>query len=404
MGAVGNHECGGNLQHYARRFAGLQNAANNSGASTAGSTAKGDALWYSWDSGLVHYIAINSEVWDAPSMKPYPGSGNCVWNPTTNRSLADEFGEWLEADLKKVNEPAQRAKTPWVVSFAHKGWYMQPGCNFSYIDDLAHKYGIDLHIAGHIHTYQRFYPLRMQPYGNDPTKPNNKPADVDFNCATTGVQTTGVTIENNTYTDPKYMVTIVAGSPGNHEVTPSTPPGAKPGDRCVGSIDKPSDSMPMAACRENYGYGYLQATNATHLHWIFKYAGYGTPNCAAPPCPQPNPSEWPDTVFHDELWMVKKAGSHGMRHYDAPNRRHPSDTSSPKPYEPEDRHGFKFWYEASRDEWQEDGCGELPPDDDMHDGCAIPGEDWQPHHVPLAHNTPNPSTKLTSFSTAPPNH
>jgi hypothetical protein len=33
------------------------------------------------------------------------------------------------------------------------------------------------------------------------------------------VQTTGVTIENNTYTNPKYMTTIVAGSPGNPEVT-----------------------------------------------------------------------------------------------------------------------------------------------------------------------------------------
>ena len=31
MGAVGNHECGGaNLQHYARRFGGLQEAAKNS--------------------------------------------------------------------------------------------------------------------------------------------------------------------------------------------------------------------------------------------------------------------------------------------------------------------------------------------------------------------------------------
>ena len=128
---------------------------------------------------------------------------------------------------------------------------MQPGCNFSFIDDLAHTYGIDLHIAGHIHTYQRFYPLRMQPYGDNPSKPNNKPADVDYSCASTGVQSTGVTIENNTYTDPKYMVTIVAGSPGNHEVTPATPPGAKPGDRCVGAIDNPSATMPMAACREN---------------------------------------------------------------------------------------------------------------------------------------------------------
>ena len=140
MGAVGNHECGGgNLQHYARRFAGLQvsnphliitepspdhhliltwssqsapsrhliftrssqssspglvcsqEAAANSGAQTAGSTAKGDALWYSWNSGLVHYIAINSEVWDSPNMDPFTsvGSGNCVWNPKTNRSLAE---------------------------------------------------------------------------------------------------------------------------------------------------------------------------------------------------------------------------------------------------------------------------------------------------------------------------
>jgi hypothetical protein len=65
MGAVGNHECGGgNLQHYARRFAGLENAANSSGAKSAGSTKHGDALWYSWDTGLIHFIAINSEVWN----------------------------------------------------------------------------------------------------------------------------------------------------------------------------------------------------------------------------------------------------------------------------------------------------------------------------------------------------
>ena len=31
----------------------------------------------------------------------------------------------------------------------------------------------------------------------------------------------------------------------------ATPPGAKPGDRCVGAIDNPSATMPMAACREN---------------------------------------------------------------------------------------------------------------------------------------------------------
>ena len=117
-----------------------------------------------------------------------------------------------------------------MVSFAHKGWYMQPGVNFSFIDDLAHKYGIDLHIAGHIHTYQvcyslfsrttwiddvfpqltrmpqRFYPLRSSPLGPNPSRPNNRPADVDFDCASTGVQTAeavfkNYTIINNTYTE-----------------------------------------------------------------------------------------------------------------------------------------------------------------------------------------------------------
>ena len=235
---------------------------------------------YSWNTGLVHFIAVNSEVWNSPNMVPVPGKGTCVWNPTTNRSLLEEFAEWLESDLKAVNEPEQRAKTPWVVSFAHKGWYMQPGVNFSFIDDLAHKYGIDLHIAGHIHTYQRFYPIRMNPFGPKLNKttgkmiPNNKPADVDFDCASTGVQTTGVTIENNTYTDPKYMVTIVAGSPGNHEVTPTTTANDLKDKRCTGSIDNPSFGMPMAACRENYGYGYLQGTNRTHLHWTWEYAGF----------------------------------------------------------------------------------------------------------------------------------
>ena len=186
------------------------------------------------------------------------------------------------------------------MSFAHKAWYMQPGCNFSFIDDLAHKYGIDLHVGGHIHTYQvrtmllllplllilhllllllltfniqRFFPLRMNPLGpiyekNGTTIPNNKPADVDFDCASTGEQGHGVPgliIENNTYTDPKYLVTIVAGSPGNHEVTPVTTNESIKSGRCIGSVKNPSFNEPLAACRDNYGYGYLQGTNASEL-------------------------------------------------------------------------------------------------------------------------------------------
>ena len=122
MGAVGNHECGGaNRMHYARRFAGFNYAAENSNASAAGSFASGDNLWYSWDAGLIHFVTVNTEVWNCPDMDPEKGvgTGNCVWNPTTNRSLASEFLEWLEADLEAANVPAQREKVPWIVMCAH---------------------------------------------------------------------------------------------------------------------------------------------------------------------------------------------------------------------------------------------------------------------------------------------
>jgi hypothetical protein len=165
MGAVGNHECGGsNRMHYARRFAGFNYAAKNSNATPAGSFNSGDNQWFSWDAGLIHFVTVNTEVWNCPNMDPtkMKGAGNCVWNPRTNQSLASEFLAWLERDLKAANEPAKREAVPWIVMYAHKAFYMQPGTNFSAIDDIAHANGVDLHIGGHVHIYQRFYPLRSK--------------------------------------------------------------------------------------------------------------------------------------------------------------------------------------------------------------------------------------------------
>lgn len=133
---------------------------------------------------------------------------------------------WLEQDLVKAN--ANREQVPWIVGFAHKGWYMQPEVNFSVIDDALHKGGVDLFFAGHIHIYQRFFPLRTSPYGNNASKPNNIPADIDFGCASTRGGADYVhegLIGNNTYTNPKYMATIIAGGPGDPEITPETTKG-----------------------------------------------------------------------------------------------------------------------------------------------------------------------------------
>lgn len=59
------------------------------------------------------------------------------------------------------------------------------------------------------------------------------------------------------------MVTIVAGSPGNHEVTPATTANDLKDDRCIGSVKHPTFNEPLAACRANYGYGYVQGAHPT---------------------------------------------------------------------------------------------------------------------------------------------
>ena len=86
---------------------------------------------------------------------------------------------------------------------------MQPEVNFSAIDDALHKGGADLFLAGHIHIYQRFYPLRMDRYGPNASKPNNIPADVDFECASTETgpdyaHSDGLIINNTCETDSYY--------------------------------------------------------------------------------------------------------------------------------------------------------------------------------------------------------
>ena len=376
MAGIGNHESGGvNRKHFSMRFAGMQYVGINSEAQNAGSAPHGDQLWWSFDAGLMHIIAVNSELWNSKGMKPHGSTTSywsSVWNPKTNQSLVDEFMSWLKSDLEKAN--SNRDAVPWVVGFAHKGWYMQPEVNFSMIDDAMHAGGADLFIAGHIHIYQRFYPLRTSPYGPNATHPNNMPADIDWDCASTETGPDYVhagLIANNTYLNPKYMTTIIAGGPGDPEITPEVNSG-----ECAGNISKPSASKPMAICRDNYGYGYLQAVNKSHLHWTWKMTAVGTPK---PPTDNtttttlPPPSSVPEAAHFDELWIVKDKSrphlgggnpNHGQRDYDAPRTPwHQLEAGDFDDYIPEPGSTFQKLYDFNRAEWQPNGCGELPPDE-----------------------------------------
>ena len=347
MGAIGNHECGGtNRQHYAMRLGGLANAARNSGGGQGGIFPEGDALWYSFDAGLVHFVALDTAgPWfDKLGMQAnftvgqdggevfLNGLDGCAWNPTTRRLYRDEMMAWLEADLAAVD----RSKTPWVVGYGHTAWYMQGYANWSAIDDIANRHGMDLWFGAHVHSYQRFFPLRNAPCTNWSTPPS-QPAAVDFGCAETHeYDDFSKGIGNNTYRNPKWMVSIVGGNPGNDELT-NQYPNEGMGNQgwtssCGKAVQDASISNPMAMCHGNYGYGKLQAVNKTHLHWTWSYTGFGTPQCPdnvykmPGKCQPPDTSSWPPTAFKDELWLIQE--KHGRRNdYHAP----PAEGESPRP-------------------------------------------------------------------------
>ena len=160
---------------------------------------------------------------------------------------------------------------------------------------------------------------------------------------------------------------------------------------CVGNMTNISLHQPMAVCRDNYGYGKMQAVNRTHLHWTWSMTGVGTPkpgvwealckaNATSLEClqgPLPPPSSIPPAAHVDELWLIKDkripGGNpvQGPRDYDAP--RHGDGDASvggaggagnveDYEYVPTAGSTFQKLYDANREEWKPEGCGELAPD------------------------------------------
>lgn len=100
MAGVGNHESGGvNRKHFAMRFAGMQFVGENSGATNGGVTENGDQLWFSFDAGLVHWIAVDTELWNCAQMAPHGNNESywsSVWNPKTNKVRDEPYHQNMQ--------------------------------------------------------------------------------------------------------------------------------------------------------------------------------------------------------------------------------------------------------------------------------------------------------------------
>lgn len=71
---------------------------------------------------------------------------------------------WLKAALAKVD----RSVTPWLIANMHAPWYnsntahhdepQETGMRAA-METLFHQYAVDLVFAGHVHAYERMYPV-----------------------------------------------------------------------------------------------------------------------------------------------------------------------------------------------------------------------------------------------------
>jgi len=191
------------------------------------SGSDGGNMWYSFNYSYAHFVSIDTET----SYKHSP-EGEFPFN---DGPFGDQL-TWLEADLARAN--SNRHLQPWLIVMGHRPLYstvlvQDPPFIISTVRDtfeaLFVKYNVDLYICGHVHAYERMWPV----YDSKRQQKN--------------------------YTDPKVPVYLIAGNAGNVE-----------GHTSDWDIITPD----YLAFRndDEYGYGILDVINSTTLSWVLHSA------------------------------------------------------------------------------------------------------------------------------------
>ena len=108
-------------------------------------------MFYSFNYGNVHFISFDSET-------DYPNAPLATRYVLPCGGFGDQL-KWLEQDLIKANENS--AERPWVLVAAHRPMYHSTNINKELqaaVEELFYKYGVDIYITGHVHSYERNYP------------------------------------------------------------------------------------------------------------------------------------------------------------------------------------------------------------------------------------------------------
>jgi hypothetical protein len=142
----------GNFSAYNSRF--LMPSATSNGNSN---------MWYSFNYGPVHFVSIDTET-------NYDGAPNdhYTWHGGNGDFWGDQVA-WLEADLAQAAQ--ERDVRPWIFVGGHRPIYSAKHADGdgnpngfsaqmqSVFESLFHEYGVDMYFAGHLHSYERQYPV-----------------------------------------------------------------------------------------------------------------------------------------------------------------------------------------------------------------------------------------------------
>ncbi|CAH1779177.1 unnamed protein product [Owenia fusiformis] len=142
MTCPGNHEIWYDFSHYRYRFS----------APRSDWPIQKWQMWYSFDVANIHFISYSSEVYF-----------------TDDELYAPAQIKWLEKDLTEANSPSNRTQRPWIIVFGHRPMYCsnlnRDDCTTPLskvrigLEDTFYKYGVDLIIEAHEHSYERLYPV-----------------------------------------------------------------------------------------------------------------------------------------------------------------------------------------------------------------------------------------------------
>eukprot|EP01100_Stratorugosa_tubuloviscum_P007167 TRINITY_DN2_c0_g2_i1.p1 TRINITY_DN2_c0_g2~~TRINITY_DN2_c0_g2_i1.p1 ORF type:complete len:437 (-),score=195.07 TRINITY_DN2_c0_g2_i1:95-1405(-) len=180
-------------------------------------------MWFSFNYSTVHFVSISSET-DFPNS---PEGPRTIFN-------AGPFGDqitWLKEDLKKANQ--NRNNQPWIIVVGHRPMYSSGSTDFppnvredlrTAIEDILHENKVDLYICGHVHSYERLYPI----YNN-------------------------VVVQKN-YDSPQAVVPIVIGNAGNIE------------GHTVEFVSPDPDYLAFRNS-EDYGFALMTVYNETTIRW-----------------------------------------------------------------------------------------------------------------------------------------